>query len=126
MAGGLTINDSTRPVHITLVYTDPAEGASAPAAYDVTNNVDLRVYVASYSHWWYGNSLDPSTGMSRLNVFWSDAQNNVERIIIPAGTYPSGTQIRVCALGTNIVEDIWGLPFGQPSQDFAVTAENAR
>lgn len=122
----LTINDPSRPVRATLVYSDASGNMEQVAPYRVKNDIDLRVYVDGYGHWWYGNNFDSSTGQSRLNIFASDPWNNVEQIIIPANTYPAGTQIRVCTVNINITESIWPDPLGNPVQDFAIFAENAR
>lgn len=124
----LVVNDPARPIHLTLTYTDPPNSPEFSVAYGVKNDVDLRVYVPAYGHWWYGNSLDPATGQSRLNVFANDPVNNVERVIIPAGTYPAGTQFQIVAVGVSIVEHFAGFPpgFVDPAQDFVVVAENAR
>jgi hypothetical protein len=45
-----------------------------------------------------------------------DAIDNVERVIIRGGTFPSGTSLAV---------DVMAYSLPQPSQDFALVAENA-
>jgi hypothetical protein len=122
----VTVNDPSRPVRVTIAYTDPGGNTSGVAPYRVKNDIDLGIYVeAPYNHYWYANSFDPITGYSRPNVFATDSLNNVEQIIIPPGFYPAGTRIRPFVCNVNLTEHIWGFPF-DPVQDFAIVAENAR
>jgi hypothetical protein len=128
----LTVNDGSRPVRITLVYTDPGGNIAGLSPYRVKNDLSLGAFrYPPCSPCWYGNNFDTTTGYSRPNVSANDSVNNVEQIIIPPGTYASGTQLTVYVQGTNITEHIWGFPAGpplyiEPVQDFALFAENAR
>lgn len=128
----LTVNDGSRPVRITLVYTDPGGNVAGVSPYRVKNDLSLGAFrYPPCNPCWYGNNFDATTGYSRPNSSTNDSVNNVEQIIIPPGTYASGTQLTVYVRGTNITEHIWGFPAGpplniEPVQDFAILAENAR
>ena len=73
--------DSTKPVRITLVWTDPP-GVSDPA---LVNNLDLQVNVNG--NFYRGNIF--SGGVSTTGGS-GDTINNVENVFLPAGT-PAGS-----------------------------------
>lgn len=120
----LTVNDGSRPIRITLVYSDPAGNLSGVSPYRVKNDLSLGAYQTACSPCWWANNFDPVTGFSQPNNSTNDSTNNVEQIIIPPGYYASGTQLRVFVSAVDLEESIWGV--GAPAQDFAVFAENAR
>ncbi len=83
MAQGMigTVADSTKPVRITLVWTDPP-GSGNPA---LVNNLDLQVNVGGT--FYRGNVF--SAGVS-VPGGSGDTINNVENVFLPAGI-PAGT-----------------------------------
>jgi subtilisin family serine protease len=112
----------------------PGGNLGAEAPYRVKNDLSLGAcrYPACNPRW-YGNNFDPVSGNSLANAATNDAVNNVEQIIIPTGTYASGTQFTVWVQANNVTEHIFGFPCYeppgpcvQPVQDFALFAENAR
>jgi hypothetical protein len=122
----LYISNGQRETRVTLVWTDPAgnvtEGASngdsvpPPPA---TNNLDLTVVDGTGTTSWYGNQLSAGYSIPIINGNPSpnpDAVNNVEQVIIPAGTFGSGAGIIVAVAAST--------PVMSP-QDFAVFIDNA-
>ncbi len=76
-----TVADATKPVRITLVWTDPP-GAGDPA---LVNNLDLQVNVGGTLY--KGNVF---TSGSSTSGGAADTLNNVENVWLPAGI-PAGT-----------------------------------
>ena len=76
-----TVADSTKPVRVTLVWTDPP-GVSDPA---LVNNLDLQVNVGGT--FYRGNVLVGGTSTPGGS---GDTINNVEMVLLPAGI-PAGT-----------------------------------
>jgi hypothetical protein len=122
----LYVVDGGRDLRVTLVWTDPAASKTEPATNGgsvppgaAINNLDLSVTNSTGTTTWYGNRLDQQgTGFSIPNPspVNPDAVNNVEQVILPAGTFTSGAGIIVAVTGTYI-------PSG--SQDFAVFIDDA-
>src|SRR5262249_14506388 len=108
-----TIADSTKPLRITLAWTDPP-GPTAGAAY--INNLNLAVTVGPNTY--KGNVF---AGASSVTGGAADAANNVESVLLPAGV--SGP-VTVTSTAANIAGD--GVPnVGGPlDQDFALVAYN--
>jgi hypothetical protein len=88
-----TVADSTKPVRITLVWTDPP-ASSDPA---LVNNLDLQVNVGGtlYRGNVFANGVSVSGGSG-------DTKNNVENVFLPAGI-PAGTffSVAVSAVAVN-------------------------
>lgn len=76
-----TVADSTKPVRVTLVWTDPP-GVSDPA---LVNNLDLQVNVNGT--FYRGNVLSGGTSTTGGT---GDTVNNVEMVLLPAGI-PAGS-----------------------------------
>ena len=76
-----TVADSTKPVRITLVWTDPP-GTADPA---LVNNLDLQVNVGGT--FYRGNVFSGGVSVSGGT---GDTKNNVENVFLPAGI-PAGT-----------------------------------
>jgi len=122
----LYVVSGSRELRVTLVWTDPAASVTEPASDGgsvppgaAINNLDLSVTNSAGTTTWYGNRLDlAGTGYSIANPspVNPDAVNNVEQVILPAGTFTVGAGIIVSVTGTNI-------PSG--SQDFSVFIDNA-
>lgn len=87
------VGDSTKPVRISLVWTDPP-GVADPA---LVNNLDLTVTIGNITY--KGNVFANGTSATGGNA---DTINNVENIFLPAGI-PAGTRviIRVNATALN-------------------------
>jgi hypothetical protein len=86
------IADSTKPVRISLVWTD-APGVANPA---LVNNLDLTVTVGNNVY--KGNVFSNGVSTTGGN---SDTLNNVENIFLPAGI-PAGTTFSIQVSATAI------------------------
>jgi hypothetical protein len=106
--------DPTAPLHVSLVWTD-APGSTVGAAY--VNDLDLEVIHddTTYRGNVFAGAVSTSGGAA-------DPANNVERVVLPAGTSGAFT-VRV--LARNISGD--GLPGNADltDQDFALVVSNA-
>ena len=82
-----SVADSTKPVRVTLVWTDPP-GVADPA---LVNNLDLEVWVGGtlYKGNVFSNGASVAGGSS-------DNRNNVENVFLPAGI-PGGTSLKITA-----------------------------
>ncbi|HVF31094.1 MAG TPA: S8 family serine peptidase [Pyrinomonadaceae bacterium] len=90
-----TVADATKPVRVTLVWTDPP-GTGNPA---LVNNLDLTVTVGSTVY--RGNVF---TGGSSASGGSADTLNNVENVFLPAGL-AVGTSIMVSVTPTTLNGD---------------------
>ena len=88
-----TVADGTKPIRVTLVWTDPP-GSSDPA---LVNNLDLMVNIGGTNY--RGNVF--TDGVSTTGGAF-DTKNNVENVFLPAGI-PAGTpfSISVSAVALN-------------------------
>ncbi len=121
----LTVRDGSKPIRITLVYTD-APSAVSTTTYKVKNDLTVGAYQTACFPCWYGNNINASTGLSAPNASVRDHVNNVEEIIIPASYYSTGATLRVFVNADNLVADglnpdNLGTPF---RQDFALFVDN--
>ncbi len=89
------VADSTKPVRVTLVWTDPP-GAGNPA---LVNNLDLTVNVGGSVY--RGNVF---TGGVSTTGGSADTVNNVENVFLPAGI-PAGTVFSISISATAINGD---------------------
>jgi subtilisin family serine protease len=107
--------DSSKPMRVTLVWTDPAGEPNADPA--LVNDLDLSVTSASGTEYW-GNNFD---GGRSVEGFARDELNNVECVYVdgPSGTYT------VSVSAFNLPGD--GVPGAgdQTDQDFALVISNA-
>ncbi len=108
-----TISDNAKPLRVTLAWTDTPGPTSGNA---FVNNLDLEVTVGGNTY--KGNVF---TGAFSASGGSADTRNNVESVILPAGT-TGNFVIKVKA--TNIAGD--GVPNsgGPLDQDFALVAYN--
>lgn len=110
-----TVADSTKPIRITLVWTDPP-AVSDPA---LVNNLDLQVNVNGtlYKGNVFTNGVSTAGGTA-------DTVNNVENIFLPAGFAPAGSFFSVGVSSVAINGD--GIPGNADTtdQNFAVVAYN--
>ncbi len=108
-----TVVNITKPLRITLAWTD-APGATSGSAWK--NNLDLTVTVGANTY--KGNVF---TGALSTTGGSADVMNNVESVLLPAGT--SGN-VTVTVTAANINSD--GIPNNAASldQDFALVAYN--
>ena len=79
------VGDSSKPVRVTLVWTDPP-GVSDPA---LVNNLDLTVTVGGNTY--KGNVF---SGGASVSGGAADTINNVENVFLPAGI-PAGTPFTI-------------------------------
>ena len=88
-----SVSDASKPVRVTLVWTDPP-GLADPA---LVNNLDLKVTVNGTVY--KGNVF--SNGVS-VTGGTADNRNNVENVFLPAGIPTgSGLQVEVTATALN-------------------------
>jgi len=121
----LTVNDGSRPIRITLVYSDAAGNGGNTTPYPVKNKLYLGAYQAACFPCWGGNNFSSTTGLSVENSLIHDGVNNVQQIFIPSGYYPTGASFRIYVTADSLVED--AVTGGStPQQDFAIFVENAR
>ncbi len=108
-----TVSDSTKPVRVTLAWTD-APGATSGNAYN--NNLDLTVTVGGNTY--KGNVF---SGANSVTGGSADVRNNAESVFLPAGF--SG-MIVVTVTATSINSD--GVPNEAPAldQDYALAVYN--
>ncbi|MFM2082520.1 MAG: hypothetical protein RL380_1211 [Verrucomicrobiota bacterium] len=109
-----SISDSTKPLRITLAWTD-APGSTSGNAYK--NDLDLIVTLGGQTY--YGNWM---AGTNAVLNGVADKKNNVESVYFPAGLTGNFT---ITVLAANINSD--GIPNVAPTidQDFALIAYNA-
>lgn len=110
-----TITDPAKPFRVTLAWTDPP--GSTTAAKALVNDLDLTVAVGANTY--KGNVFNGATSITGGTA---DTLNNVESVLLPAGTTGSFT---VTVTASQIAAD--GLaPHGStPQQDFALVIYNA-
>ncbi|MEJ7846597.1 MAG: S8 family serine peptidase [Pyrinomonadaceae bacterium] len=108
------VGDSTKPVRVTLVWTDPP-GVSDPA---LVNNLDLTVTVGGNTY--KGNVF--SGGASAAGGA-SDTINNVENVFLPAGI-PAGTPFTISIGSTALNGDGILGNADTTDQHFALVAYN--
>jgi hypothetical protein len=92
-----TVADSTKPVRVTLVWTDPPGAANSNPT--LVNNLDLTVTIGANTY--KGNVF--SGGLSTTGGS-ADTLNNVENVWLPAGI-PAGTPFSVTVTATALNGD---------------------
>ena len=109
-----TVADSTKPVRITLVWTDPP-GVADPA---LVNNLDLIVTIGGtvYKGNVFSNGISVTGGTA-------DSINNVENVFLPAGI-PAGTAFTVQVFPTALNGDGILSNGDFTDQNYAVVAYN--
>lgn len=109
----LLVRDGSKATHVTLVWSDPQQQTSGQQ-YTAINNLNLQVCGGSICY--DGNRIDGTTGLSiPAPPTINDSVNNVERVIVPANTFGTGSQITVRVTPQSIT-----VP-----QNFALVTENA-
>ena len=86
-----TVPDNSRPVRVSLVWTDPPGAADPP----LVNDLDLEVLIGG--HKYLGNFLSSGSSVAGGSA---DSLNNVENVFLPAGISGPVT-IRVIAKALN-------------------------
>lgn len=117
-----TIKDTTRPVTITLVWTDAA--GEPTAGRSLVNDLDLVVSSAS-GKFAYGNDISATTGRSvvRTTGTYYDRNNNVEKVVL--NSTDMGMYLTVTVMANVIAADAVNPWTGTtPRQDFALFIEN--
>jgi uncharacterized repeat protein (TIGR01451 family) len=109
----LSVQDTGKPVHITLAWTD-APGSTVAASY--VNDLDLEVLVNGQLY--RGNNF---SGANSVPGGQADKRNNLENVFLPAGT--SGT-IVVRVKAANLAGDAIPGSGTTTDQDFALVAYN--
>ncbi len=109
----MAVADSSKPVHVSLVWTD-APGSTSGNAY--VNNLDLEVTIGGQTY--KGNVF---SGANSATGGTADPRNNLENVFLPAGQ--SGNFV-VTVKASNIAGD--GVPGNADTtdQDFALVVYN--
>lgn len=130
------IIDGSRETRITLVWTDrysASIGGTGGVAYSAVNNLNSIVCLVGGFTCWRGNNwaTNGTTLQSSPSGSFSEKINNVEQIVIPAGSLSSGLQIFLSVTAQNLVGDMDPNcdPLGTPpctttNQDFALFGSN--
>lgn len=117
----LTVRDPSKPVRVTLVWTD--KEALDGAGVTLVNDLNMLVGNFMWPNFFVGNSFDSSTGRSHQypagQTLPYDHRNNVEEVVFVPSQYGlSGFYVQV-----------WAQTIGNPplpgGQDFALFVENA-
>lgn len=110
------VTNGALDTRITLVWTDVV--SSAGANYNAVNNLDLLVCNNFAVKCYYANRFDSASKSlpTPPNPSFSDSGNVVEEVVIPGGTFASGTSLFINVIGKNIM---------MGTQDFAVFSSNA-
>jgi hypothetical protein len=113
-----TVTDATKPVRVTLAWTDRFGSTSGNA---FVNNLDLRVTAGGTPY--LGNRFGP--GGTSITGGTADIRNNTESVFLPAGL-PVGTVLAIRVGATNIAGD--GVPGNADTtdQDYALVVYNAQ
>jgi hypothetical protein len=132
-----TVNvvDNTRDVHIALVWTDRASLEVGNDVNNLTNDLDLSVFVPTAGKQYYGNVYYSTandcarTAYSLPNPvnFTRDRKNNVERITIRASDLTPMTGQAIVTITANRITGNGLNPFLTSPfvQDYALFIENA-
>lgn len=123
--GNYTIKDTSRPVRITLVWTDRAGANGANPA--LVNDLNLIVFSTGSGATAVGNSFNSTTGRSNVYVNQTlpyDHANNVEQVVVNSSDV--GQYFRIEVWGSNVTGDAINPWLGTTAQqDFALFIENA-
>lgn len=109
-----TVADSTKPVRVTLVWTDPP-GVADPA---LVNNLDLTVTIGGNAY--KGNVLSGGVSVTGGSA---DTVNNVENVFLPAGI-PAGTPFSITVTATALNGDGIISNGDFTDQNYAIVAYN--
>jgi Subtilase family len=123
----LTVKDVSRPVTVTVVWTDaPGSTGTGLAA---VNDVDLNVFSATSNYYAGGNDFNSSTGLS--NLYWwgypvfpaYDRKNNVEQVRFMTGDFGNTFYVQIYAYSVpGDALHVWNP--SSPQQDFAIFIDN--
>jgi hypothetical protein len=110
------VNNGAKDIHATLVWSDPP--SSPGSTYTVINDLNLLVCGGAPQKCFQGNHFSSGFTPARPPApIFRDSVNNVERVRILAGTFPTGTVLTVQVKAFNTPA-----PGGQ---NFAIAVENA-
>jgi hypothetical protein len=129
----LTIDDTSRPVSIALVWTDAAASVTVATTTNLINDLDLRATVNGHNY--YGNnyytdiysvSRDGYSLQDPSPVY--DRKNNVEKIDVRASELPVGGGTITVTVTPAVINGDGLNPYGTlhcRCQDFALAVINA-
>ena len=113
-----SIADPTRPIKISLAWTDPPGMLLGPA---LVNDLDVELSVNGEV--FYGNNFDHGFSVAGGSP---DSKNNIQSIVLPPSTFPSGVggNFTITVRAINIAGD--GVPGNDSDldQDFALVVYN--
>ena len=123
----LTIKDTTRPVTVTLAWTDPPGATGTGKA--LVNDGDLLVCGASCrTEQFHGNQFDANGYSHRtdaLHIIPFDSLNNIEVVkFLPSQISTTTFQIQISVTLAGDCLDVWN-PTTTLRQDFALFVDNA-
>lgn len=123
--------DGSRPVRLTLVWTDRFHPTTTDETYSAVNNLNVLVcYVGGLSCWRGNHFSNGVTRSSTPSSTHNESVQNVEHIIIPAGNFSSGQQVYLNVIARTLNGDMDPncAPPGctRREQDFAIFGENIR
>ncbi len=131
----LAVVDHTRPIEITLAWTDAVTIANLQTSVaTLVNDLDLRLDLLNPGNIWTGDyyytcrTCCDRTGWSIPETYTLtfDHKNNVERISIPANTFSlDGTLFFLTVTATSLQGDGIDPAGNTPRQDFAIAVSNA-
>ncbi len=128
--GTKTIVDPAKKTRVTLTWTDRATSllsGQSTTTYKIVNDMFLKVCTTNFSTCWWGNTWSGSNSQAFPSGGGSPAQdavNNVEAIIIPAGTFTAGQQVIVEVVKYYFNGDGIDPAGTTPRQDFALFGIN--
>jgi hypothetical protein len=123
LGGYYTIKDTTKPVKITLVWTDRAGATGVNKT--LVNDLDLVVVGANGGQFAVGNSVNATTRRSNLYTSGAvfDRTNNVEQVVLLSNDVGTSFSVQVDA-NTVTADGINAWNGTTAQQDFALFIEN--
>lgn len=125
--------DGTRPLKITLAWTDPpgAVGSGgSPDASCIVNRLALRaeiggrLYCGVHDRFRNGVSVDEDEAAQGTGALLSEGSDNLQNIFLPAGAADGPVRVTVTAL--NLSANCLDGGFDPPQQDFALVIANGQ
>ncbi|HEX3528665.1 MAG TPA: S8 family serine peptidase [Thermoanaerobaculia bacterium] len=117
----LKVSDPAAPILVVLAWDDPASSTQSDSSAPLTNDLVLDVADGVYrGNFFNSNMTGTNDGWSypfTFGVAANDTVNNVEAVFIPAGTFTTGTVVKVKVTGISMAP-------AAPQQTFALYAYN--
>ncbi len=109
---GYRIKDTSRPVRVTVVWTDAPGDPEVSVA--LVNDLDLTVYMRATGRYALGNDFNTTTGRSNIRTTGGTPNNrdNVEQIVFTyadAGTDHFQVEVFSRTIAGDAI-DVWAVP----------------